>query len=93
MSYIKRIPGTEVKIDRSFVSDMTTSAESRSVVQATIDIAHSLGRTAVAEGVENQETAQLLAGMGCDYAQGYLYGKAMPINELLRDMRRIRIAA
>lgn len=93
LSYIKRIPGTEVKIDRSFVGDITTSAESRSVVQATIDIAHSLGRTAVAEGVEDQETAQLLAGMGCDYAQGYLYGKAMPINDLLRHMRRIRIAA
>tara|TARA_R110000868_G_scaffold325437_1_gene586228 strand:+ start:9211 stop:9645 length:435 start_codon:yes stop_codon:yes gene_type:complete len=93
LSYIKRIPGTEVKIDRSFVSDMKFSAESRSVVQATIDMARRLGRRAVAEGVEDTETAQLLAEMGCEYAQGFLYAKAMPINELLKDMRKIRIAA
>ena len=93
LNYIKRIPGTEVKIDRSFVADMTVSAESRSVVQATINIAHSLDRRAVAEGVEDRETAALLADMGCDYAQGYLFARAMPINDLLQHMRQIRIAA
>jgi EAL domain-containing protein (putative c-di-GMP-specific phosphodiesterase class I)/CHASE2 domain-containing sensor protein len=93
LSYIKRIPGTEVKIDRSFVSDMKVSAESRSVVQATIDMARRLGRRAVAEGVEDRETAKMLAEMGCEYAQGFLYAKAIPINELLKDMRKMRIAA
>lgn len=93
LSYIKRIPGTEVKIDRSFVSDMITSEESRTVAKATIDIAHSLGRRAVAEGVENTETANMLLDLGCDYAQGYLYGRATPISELIEQMRRIRIAA
>ena len=82
-----------MKIDRSFVADMTVSAESRSVVQATINIAHSLDRRAVAEGVEDRETAALLADMGCDYAQGYLFARAMPINDLLQHMRQIRIAA
>ena len=85
-SYIKRVPGTEVKIDRSFIADMETSAESRAVVQATIDMAHSLGRHAVAEGVENVETEKLLSEMGCDHAQGFLYSKAVPMTELLRDI-------
>lgn len=93
LSYIKRIPGTEVKIDRSFVTDMKASPESRSVVKATIDIAHSLDRRAVAEGVEDNETATMLKEMGCDYAQGYLFAKAMPINDLLKDIKRLRAAA
>ena len=85
-SYIKRVPGSEVKIDRSFIADMETSAESRAVVQATIDMAHSLDRHAVAEGVENLVTEKLLIEMGCDHAQGFLYSKAVPMAELLGDI-------
>ena len=93
LSYVKRIPGSEVKIDRTFVGDMLTSAESRSVVQATIDIAHSLERRAVAEGVEDAETAKVLRDMGCDHAQGYFFAPAMPINEILTHLRGARTAA
>lgn len=93
LSYVKRIPGSEVKIDRTFVGDMLSSAESRSVVQATIDIAHSLERKAVAEGVEDAETAKALTEMGCDYAQGYLFAPAMPVSDLLTHLRSSRAAA
>ncbi len=93
LSYIKRIPGTEVKIDRTFIGDMLSSAESRSVVQATINIAHSLGKRAAAEGVEDAETMKLLIEMGCDHAQGYYFAPAMPLNEMLLELSEKRAAA
>ena len=65
---------------------MTTSEESRAVVRATIEIAHSLGKVVVAEGVENQAVAATLRAMGCDHAQGYLFSRAITMAELLSMM-------
>jgi EAL domain-containing protein (putative c-di-GMP-specific phosphodiesterase class I) len=93
LHYLRRIPADEVKIDRSFVTLMDTSGEDRALVRTSIEMIHSLGRTAVAEGVENQVVADLLRAMGCDAAQGYFFAKAMPIDDLITRMVGQTIAA
>ena len=72
MGQLAHIPFTELKIDRTFVSDAAMNPRSRAVVEASLDLARKLGLTAVAEGVETLEDWQLLAELGCDLAQGYL---------------------
>jgi EAL domain-containing protein (putative c-di-GMP-specific phosphodiesterase class I) len=67
---LHRLPFSEIKIDRTFVTGCTTSAESRSIVKLVVDLAHALGMKAVAEGVESAATLRLLREMGCDAAQG-----------------------
>lgn len=91
--YLRRIPSAEVKIDRRFVGDMLESAESHAVVSATIQMAHSLDRTVVAEGVETSQVADSLFAMGCNQAQGYLYSPAIPMADLAGMLREGRIQA
>lgn len=93
LHYLRRIPADEVKIDRSFVTLMDTSDEDRALVRTSIEMIHSLGRSAVAEGVENQAVVDLLREMGCDAAQGYFFAKALPMNDLLPRLRSRTIAA
>jgi EAL domain-containing protein (putative c-di-GMP-specific phosphodiesterase class I) len=93
LHYLRRIPADEVKIDRSFVTMMDSSAEDRALVRASIDMIHSLGRTAVAEGVESRDVVELLRDMGCDAAQGYFFAKAMPMEDLLSRLGKRNIAA
>lgn len=83
LDYLKRCPATELKIDRSFVRMLVSSRSDRIMVNSTIELAHSLGEEVVAEGVEDNETLQLLGQMGCDKAQGYLIGRPMPFEALL----------
>ena len=71
MMQLRQLPFTEVKIDRFFVRDMTTSNDSRLIVKATIDLAHGLGMIATAEGIETEDQARLLRELGCDVGQGY----------------------
>jgi EAL domain-containing protein (putative c-di-GMP-specific phosphodiesterase class I) len=71
MMQLRQLPFTEVKIDRFFVADMTASRDSMLIVKATIDLAHGLGMTATAEGIETEEQARLLRELGCDVGQGY----------------------
>ena len=68
---LRQLPFTEVKIDRVFVSDIERSRDSRIIVQAITDLAHALGLTATAEGVETMEQLRAIAELGCDLAQGY----------------------
>ena len=68
---LRQLPFTEVKIDRFFVRDMTTSNDSLLIVKATIDLAHGLGMTATAEGIETEAQARLLRELGCDVGQGF----------------------
>jgi diguanylate cyclase (GGDEF)-like protein len=84
LAYLKDLPVGEVKIDRSFISDMALSRSDRMIVKATVQLAHSLGLQTVAEGVEDPKTHTELRGLGCDYGQGYLYGKPLP-GELVRE--------
>jgi EAL domain-containing protein (putative c-di-GMP-specific phosphodiesterase class I) len=74
---LRQLPFTEVKIDRFFVNDAITSRDSRLIVQAIVDLAHGLGLTVTAEGVETREQLQSLAELGCDVAQGYLISQPL----------------
>jgi EAL domain-containing protein (putative c-di-GMP-specific phosphodiesterase class I) len=78
MTYLKLLPVDELKIDRSFVKDMTGDRSSRALVASTVELGHSLGLTVVAEGVEDEEAVLALRAIGCDTAQGYLFDKPMP---------------
>ncbi|WP_158094102.1 EAL domain-containing protein [Erythrobacter tepidarius] len=86
LEYIEKLPSSELKIDKKFVQHMDSSEESRAVVRATIEIAHSLGKVVVAEGVETQAVADALRAMGCDQAQGYLFAQAISMPQLLAMM-------
>ncbi len=74
---LRQLPFTEVKIDRLFVEDATVSKDSRLIVKTMIDLAHGLGLSATAEGVETPEQLRLLRELGCDVAQGYLIAPAL----------------
>ena len=69
---LRQLPFTELKIDRFFLTDIATSSDSRLIVKTMIDLAHGLGLTATAEGVETEEQLRMLGELGCDVAQGYL---------------------
>ncbi|MGZ5362350.1 MAG: sensor domain-containing protein [Solirubrobacterales bacterium] len=78
LSRLKRFPLDVLKIDRSFVSGIVSNADDRAIVKATIDMAHAVGLTVVAEGVETREQQEQLRAFGCDRAQGYLYARPQP---------------
>ena len=78
LGYLKRLPAHEIKIDRTFVADMVADERDHAIVRSTIDLGHNLGLAAVAEGVEDQQTLELLDGMGCDLAQGFFLSRPMP---------------
>jgi EAL domain-containing protein (putative c-di-GMP-specific phosphodiesterase class I) len=78
LGLLQRLPVHELKIDKSFVLGMTGErGEDTAIVRSTADLAHNLGLTAVAEGVENQWTLDLLSSFGCDQAQGYHIARPM----------------
>lgn len=83
LEYLRRIPAKEIKIDRGFVSLLDKSQSDRIMVNSTIQLAHSLGRKVVAEGVETIEVLNELKRMGCDLAQGYHIGRPVPLPLLL----------
>jgi diguanylate cyclase (GGDEF)-like protein/PAS domain S-box-containing protein len=83
-SYLTKIPLDSIKIDRSFVKEMTTNASQKTVVSTIILLAHALGLTVIAEGVETEDQRAQLLSIGCDEIQGYLYGKPMPAAEVIR---------
>ncbi|MDH3527180.1 MAG: bifunctional diguanylate cyclase/phosphodiesterase [Gammaproteobacteria bacterium] len=75
--YLKRLPVDTLKVDKSFVSDMDTDEDNASIVHATIDLAHNLGLSVTAEGVESRQVYERLREMGCDSYQGYYIGEPM----------------
>ena len=77
LSYLKHLPAKELKIDRSFVMNMMQDKKDKSIAKAAIDLAHNLGLSVVAEGIESEEILQSLTGMGCDFGQGYHIAKPM----------------
>lgn len=78
LSYLKRLPFGVIKIDRSFVSDITLDSTDAAMVKAILQIAGAFGMTTVAEGVETQAQLEFLREHGCTYAQGFLFGAPMP---------------
>ena len=89
MAYLKEFPVNELKIDRSFVSQMATSPSDAVIVRSTIDLGHNLGLRVVAEGVETQHAWQQLSALGCDIAQGYYLGRAIPAAELEQQLSQL----
>lgn len=81
--YLKRLPVTVLKIDQSFVRDMSHNPSDAAITRASIGLAKNLGMKTVAEGVEDAETLDLLASMGCDTAQGYGIARPMPAAAML----------
>ena len=79
---LKRLQVDKLKIDRSFIRDLTTNAEDRALVPAMIQLAHALDIRTLAEGVESPAQARLLRALGCDEAQGYLYARPLPAAEV-----------
>jgi EAL domain-containing protein (putative c-di-GMP-specific phosphodiesterase class I) len=78
LAYLRRLPVTEIKIDKSFVLRMDVDDEDATIVRSTIDLAHGLGLRVLAEGVETAETWQRLSDLGCDAAQGYFLSRPHP---------------
>jgi len=82
LSYLKHLPADELKIDRAFVQHLMTDGADQAIVRSTVNMAHSLGMSVVAEGVEDQATWDLLETLRCDIAQGYFLSRPLPSQEL-----------
>jgi diguanylate cyclase (GGDEF)-like protein len=82
LSYLRSFPFDKIKIDRAFVSDLTEGNEHIVIVQAVVSIARALGMTTTAEGVETPDQQRYLTALGCDEAQGFLFGAAVPIEKV-----------
>jgi len=83
LAYLTRFPVSALKVDHSFVRDMSRDKNDATIVRTIIEMAHSLGFTVIAEGVETEEQATLLHLLRCEQAQGYLFGRPMPAHELI----------
>lgn len=81
MSYLKALPVTELKIDQSFVRDIATDPKDEVIVSSTRELAHSLGLSVTAEGVEDDDSFQVLKRLGCDVVQGYFFSRPVPRDE------------
>ena len=89
LSYLKRFPIQKLKIDQSFVRDMTKDSNDATMVRTIILMAHSLKLHVIAEGVENEEQADFLRQSGCEQAQGYHFGRPMPAEEFAEALKKI----
>jgi len=83
MSYLQRLPVNEVKIDQRFVFQALSSERDREIIASIAQLSHRLKLSVLAEGVENQATAELLKTLGCEFAQGFLYARALPLAEFI----------
>ncbi len=87
LAYLVELPGSELKIDRSFVTGMCESPRDEAIVRSTIDLARHLELRVVAEGIETADVSERLAAMGCDAGQGYLISRPAPADELTPWLR------
>jgi EAL domain-containing protein (putative c-di-GMP-specific phosphodiesterase class I) len=90
LAQLSQIPFTELKIDQGFVGGSPNQARKRAVIETSLDLARKLDLQVVAEGVETMEEWQLLAQLGCDFAQGHLISKAVPGDQLIEAIQRWR---
>ena len=90
LSYLKRFPLTRLKIDQSFVRELTTNRDDQAIASAIINLGHSLGLVVIAEGVETDAQLQILRSLGCNEAQGYLFAKPMGADEMAEYLRAFK---
>jgi EAL domain-containing protein (putative c-di-GMP-specific phosphodiesterase class I) len=88
LAYLRRLPVDEIKIDKSFVLNMATNENDAVIVRSAIELAHALGLQVVAEGVEDAETWERLARLGCDAGQAYYVAHPMPAEEMVRWLQQ-----
>jgi diguanylate cyclase (GGDEF)-like protein/PAS domain S-box-containing protein len=88
LAYLKQLPVAELKIDKSFIMSMGANDNNAVIVRSTIDLAHNIGLRVVAEGVEDKQTYDMLAALGCDSVQGYYISSAMPAEEFIRWLQQ-----
>lgn len=86
LSYVQQLPVAKLKIDRAFVVDVPENHRNAALVRAAVGMAHGLGLTTVAEGVETDEQRQFLVSVGCDFLQGYFFGKPMLAEEFAKRL-------
>jgi len=86
--YLRQFPINNIKIDKVFISDMLTDPTDAAIVRAVIDLAHTLGLTTTAEGVETREQMRMLESFGCDLLQGYYISRPMPAADLAQFLAR-----
>ena len=82
LGYLRKLPFDKIKIDKTFIRDLGTDAQSAAIICAVANLARSLDMDTTAEGVETEEQAQLVAAAGCTLAQGYYFGHPMPSSRL-----------
>ncbi|HEY4812825.1 MAG TPA: EAL domain-containing protein [Solirubrobacteraceae bacterium] len=87
IEYLAKLPATEIKIDRSFITDILEDPRAQAIVRSTIDLARNLGLTVVAEGIETEAVLSHLVGLGCDTGQGYLISRPQPADALTEILR------
>jgi EAL domain-containing protein (putative c-di-GMP-specific phosphodiesterase class I) len=93
LSHLKHFPFDELKIDRTFVNDLTRDNRSVEIIRALIGLARNLGKNVIAEGIETEEQRALLLAEGCPVGQGYLFSRAVPIEEATRFLHQAPSAA
>jgi EAL domain-containing protein (putative c-di-GMP-specific phosphodiesterase class I) len=93
LSYLKKFPLDGLKIDKSFVLNLIANSDDAAIVWSTLNLSKQLGLSVIAEGIENQATADLLVSMGCEEGQGYFFGRPMPAAEFGRKLDQAGSAA
>jgi EAL domain-containing protein (putative c-di-GMP-specific phosphodiesterase class I) len=95
LAQLKRLPVNELKIDKSFVTDLLPDTEDERIVHSIIELAHAMSLRVVAEGVENEDGREILHRLGCETAQGYFYSKPLAADEFAGwiSQQRVRVAA
>src|SRR3954451_1071409 len=96
LAYLKKLPVSILKIDRSFIDQVTTDADSLAIVTSIVDLARGLGLRTIAEGIEHREQAVAMQRLGCTGGQGFLFGPAVPLEELetlTRSVQRENVAS
>jgi EAL domain-containing protein (putative c-di-GMP-specific phosphodiesterase class I) len=88
LTYLKGLPVDEVKIDKGFVAGLASDPADAAVVRAVVDIAHTLGLSVVAEGVEHEQQQEMLRSLRVDEAQGYLHARPMPAQAMATWLRQ-----
>lgn len=93
LTYLRQFPLSTLKIDRSFITEMSANAEDIAIVRAVIALAHSLHLQVIAEGVEEEKQLNILKEENCDQVQGYFYSRPLPLNELIAWCNARKLAA